>query len=281
VRLYYETLGSADRDAPTLLLANGLGGKLYAWEPLVERFAASHRIVTWDYRGLFRSGTPARRKHLSINHHAADAVAVLDACGVEQATFVGWSMGVQVCLEAALEYSDRVTGMVLLNGSYGHVFETGLQPLFRLPRGHWLLHAAVERLERREPMVRWLGGLLANDLHTRPIGWALSRMWGNPRLGDMYRSYIQDVFGPSLPNYLRLFQELDAHSVYHLLPEVQQPALVISGALDWLTPAIMSFEIARRIPRSEHLHLWRGSHFSLLEESERVLARMTEFLARG
>lgn len=279
VRIFYEVLGATSPSAPVLVLANGLGGRLYAWEPLVERFARTHRIITWDYRGLFRSGTPPRVKQLAVPHHASDAVRVLDQEGVARATFVGWSMGVQVALEAALEHPDRVQRLVLLNGSYGHIFETGLQPLVRLPLFHRLLHATVERLVGAPPsLVDLLGRLLRSDLHVEGTGRVLALLWGNPRLTDMYRQYLEDVFGASFENYLRLFQALDAHSVYHLLPEVRQPTLVISGLLDWLTPARMSFEIARRIPGAQHLHLTRGSHFAVLEQTPRVIDRIERFL---
>ena len=57
---------------------------------------------------------------------------------------------------------------------------------------------------------------------------------------------------PSLRNnitaWLRMFQELNAHSVYHLLPRLEQPTLIVSGALDTITPAMVSVEMARRIP---------------------------------
>jgi proline iminopeptidase len=96
----------------------------------------------------------------------------------------------------------------------------------------------------------------------------------------MYRQYNLDVFGESFETYMRLFQELDAHSVYHLLGDVTQPTLVISGRLDWLIPPRQSYAITRRIPGAEHLHLPLGSHFALLEHTDRVLDRLEEFLAR-
>lgn len=278
MRLHYEVLGAASSSAPVLVLANGLGGRLYAWEPLVERFSRTHRIITWDYRGLFRSGTPPRTKQLAVVHHAQDALRVLDQEGVARATFVGWSMGVQVSLEAALEHPDRVQRLVLLNGSYGHIFQTGLQPLVRLPFFHRLLHATVEQLVASPGAADLIGRLLRNELHVRGTGLVLAALWGNPKLVDMYRQYLEDVFGASFENYLRLFQALDAHSVYHLLPEVRQPTLVISGLLDWLTPARMSFEIARRIPGAQHLHLPLGSHFAVLEKSPQVMDRIAGFL---
>jgi pimeloyl-ACP methyl ester carboxylesterase len=280
VRLFYQVLEAADPQAPTLMLANGLGGKLYAWEPLLERFAGRYRIITWDYRGLFRSERPARDKALSVPHHSSDALELMDAEGVERATFVGWSMGVQVSLETALEHPDRVQRLVLLNGTFGHVFQSGLQPIARLPGVPRLLHHIVERLTRKPTL--WATALRAaarSELHLAPVGAVLSLAFRNPKIEDMYRQYNEDVFGDSFPVYMRLFQELDAHSVYHHLPDVTQPTLVISGGLDWLTPSNLSFAIARRIPGAEHLHIRLGSHFAILEATDKVLVRLEGFLA--
>lgn len=279
VPIFYEVLGARSPSAPVIVLANGLGGKLYAWEPLVERFARTHRILTWDYRGLFRSGTPPRTKQLAVTHHAQDVIRILDQEGIARATFVGWSMGVQVALEAALEFPERVQRLVLLNGSYGHIFETGLQPVVRLPLFHRALHEAVELLLRMPRGLRGvLGKALRSEAHVQTVGLMLVALWRNPKLIDMYRQYQVDVFGESFDNYLRLFQALDAHSVYHLLPEVRQPTLVISGLLDWLTPARMSFEIARRIPNAQHLFFPLGSHFAILEKSPLVCDRIARFM---
>jgi pimeloyl-ACP methyl ester carboxylesterase len=99
-------------------------------------------------------------------------------------------------------------------------------------------------------------------------------------LRPLLQRYYADVLGPSFPNFLRLFQELDAHSVYHLLPEVEAPTLVVSGALDFLTPAYQSAQIARRMPHAEYLRLWRASHFALHERPAAVMRAVDDFLRR-
>src|SRR5262245_30812249 len=81
----YEVLGSGER---TLILANGLGGRLYAWTPAIETFWKTHRIITWDYRGLFASDSPKSKRNLSVAHHVDDVSAILDAERVDRAVFV-------------------------------------------------------------------------------------------------------------------------------------------------------------------------------------------------
>jgi 3-oxoadipate enol-lactonase len=277
VALYYEVIGRGDR---TLVLANGLGGRLYAWAPLIEACWQDYRLMTWDYRGLFLSEVPPNPRQLSLEHHCRDLGAILRAEGVGRAVLCGWSMGVQVSLDVAATAPESVAGLVLLNGTYGQVLSTAFQPLFAVP---WLpkrVHAVIEYLRADARAAAAVAGLWrAFEL---PVVALMSVTMGRRtcQARGLLRRYYDDVLGGSFRNYLRLFQELDAHSVYHLLPEIEAPALVISGLLDPLTPARQSVEIARRLRDAEHLLLRRASHFALVERPEIVVPRILAFLER-
>ena len=273
--IYYEVVGRGEK---TILLANGLGGRLYSWEPLIERFYDEYRFIVWDYRGLFGSQC-APDCYLSVRDHAQDAFRVLDQENVDRAVWVGWSMGVQVTLEAAYLDASRVAGLVLLNGTYGHVFSSALQPGIRVPFVPRYLHEVVEWV-RRNPELSAVLGMLGKNFSAVTVGmfWLVI---GKRALGlrPMLDQYTTDIYKPeNFANYLRLFQELDAHSAYHHLPEIDLPALVVSGRFDVLTPAYQSKEIARRLPHAEHLHIRNGSHFVLIERPEQVLPRIHTFL---
>ena len=250
----YEVLGLGSR---AIVLANGLGGRLYAWTPALEAFWRSHRLLTWDYRGLFASDSPTSKRKLAVANHVEDAIAILDAEGVDRAVFVGWSMGVQVSLDVAASYPERVAGLVLLNGTHGHVLSTGFQPLVSIPFLPKRLHAILDWLQDRPHVAHQLARV--SRLAELPT-WLLMRLTAGARareVSPLVGRYMDDVLGPSFPNYLRLFQELDAHSTYHLLREIEAPALVISGMLDILTPPYQSRDIARRLPDAEYIRLWR------------------------
>jgi pimeloyl-ACP methyl ester carboxylesterase len=275
-RIAYEVVGRGDK---TIVLANGLGGRLYAWEPAVEAFSDEYRIITWDYRGLFNSSSPVSKRKLQVVNHVEDLGAILDAEKVERAVLCGWSMGVQVSLDFAASFPERVAGLVLLNGTHGHVLATGFQPLLSIPflpkRLHQLLDWLQDHGEVSEKLAR------VSRFAAAPT-WLFFYLTAGSRARDltpMMSRYMDDVLGPSFPNYLRLFQELDAHSTYHLLRFIEAPALVICGLLDTLTPAYQSREIARRMPNAELIELWRSSHFSMMERPEVVIPAMRRFLA--
>lgn len=274
-RISYEVLGEGTR---VLLIANGLGARLYSWQPLVDALWHDYRIITWDYRGLFDSGTPKVPRRLALQNHVEDAMAILRAEGAKQAVLIGWSMGVQVSLDVAASFPERVAGLVLLNGTYGQVYNSGFQPWFAIP---WLpkkLHALTEWLRKHPEAQQRLATI------TRATEWPILALMtataGRRSLSmrPVLRHYLDDVLGPSFDNFMRLFQELDAHSVYHLLPEIDTPTLIISGWLDVLTPPRLSREMARRMPHAQHIPLKRCSHFAVLERPDVIVPAVRTFL---
>lgn len=273
-RIAYATVG---RGPETIVLANGLGGRLYAWLPIIQAFRHRYRFITWDYRGLFDSASPETIKRMSVPDHAADLRALLDAEGVHAAHLCGWSMGVQVSLEFALTHPDRVRSLVLINGTYGHALSTAFQPLLRLPLSPVALHTVLES---------FIGAPRATDAvatlaraQTQALFWLRKRVTRKRSTFTLgLRQYVDDVTRTDHRNYLHLFQQIDAHSVYHLLPEVTAPTLVISGGLDPLTPSYQSRHIARRIPGARHVSIKLGSHFVVLERPRVVVDAMRAHL---
>src|SRR5262245_47097808 len=79
--------------APALLFLNALGStaeQLWKFQaPVFTR--AGYRVVRYDTRGHGRSGIPSVES--SIDQLGRDAIAVLDALGVERAHVCGSSLG--------------------------------------------------------------------------------------------------------------------------------------------------------------------------------------------
>jgi pimeloyl-ACP methyl ester carboxylesterase/predicted glycosyltransferase len=111
VRVFWERYGEGE---PTILLPP-------TWEIVHSRcwkmqipFLARHAgVVTFDPRGNGKSDRPTRYEDYTRKEFAADALAVLDAVGVERAAIVGWcDMGESLILAA--EHPERVAGLVLI-----------------------------------------------------------------------------------------------------------------------------------------------------------------------
>ena len=276
VVIHYQTVG---RGPKVMVLANGLGGRIYSWEPILRHFQGRYRFITWDYRGLFESGAPKLVRRLSIPNHAEDIRRVLDVEKVERAVFVGWSMGVQVSLEFATIYPERVDRLILLNGTYGHALETGFQPFFRVPTVNRLLHELIDWLLARPDTVEWMAERARGPFVRDVLAPLLARFYRRPGLVPFLQRFNDDLFSRHhFSNFLRLFQELDAHSVYHRLRGIPHRALVAYGDLDFLTPGYQSRDIIRKMPNAEGFHVRLATHFLLLEYPHRLLPRIEAFL---
>lgn len=127
-----------------VLLCNGLGAPAAAW-PRVVAPGSSFRVVSWAQRGLGGSERPADPARIRVEDHVADARAVLDAFGLPTATAVGWSLGVNVAAELALEIPSRVTALLAVAGIPGGSFSSFFAP-YGVPRR---LRPALGRLGSR------------------------------------------------------------------------------------------------------------------------------------
>lgn len=89
VRLHIEDSGGSGRP---VVLIHGWPLSAQAWEPQVSALrAAGYRVVAYDRRGFGRSDKP--ESDYSYDTLAADLQRVVDQCGLQDATLVGFSMG--------------------------------------------------------------------------------------------------------------------------------------------------------------------------------------------
>lgn len=108
-RVRVETDGTG---APRFLCLHGLVDTHGIWDALAPALAFEGAVARMDQRGHGASESPPGP--YARSDLANDAVAVLDALGVERAVLVGHSMGGIVSMQTALDHPDRVAGLVLI-----------------------------------------------------------------------------------------------------------------------------------------------------------------------
>jgi 3-oxoadipate enol-lactonase len=103
-------VGGNERGEAVLLIHSGVADGFipFMHEPaLAERY----RLVRYHRRGY--AGSDRVSAPYGIEAHAADALALLDALGIEQAHVVGHSGSGPIALQLALDAPDRVSSVVL------------------------------------------------------------------------------------------------------------------------------------------------------------------------
>lgn len=107
-RLHYEVSGSG----PVLLLIPGMGVSVRDSRSLVEALSSHATVLAVDNRGVGLSDKPDEPYPMATL--AADALAVLDAAGVDRANVLGYSLGGRIALQLTLDHPERVERLVLL-----------------------------------------------------------------------------------------------------------------------------------------------------------------------
>jgi len=293
VVIAYRTIGTGKK---VVLAAAGLGCSAVFAVPILnsiheESTFVEHTLVTWDYRGLFGSteGSECLQTTLfSVRDQALDAAELLDVLGHRQVdAIIGYSTGVQVALEFAALYPSRVGRLILLNGTWGQLIGSVLQPLFRLPVLSAWIHRLLElaRTALKDHKTLWLFLQTSIKVGMTTFRYLVLKPWSF-LTGSNYEwhaaNYIFEFFHNKshTVNYLKYPAALEAHSCYHVLEEIQQPTLIVTGMLDVLTPAYASYEMAYLMPNAELCCKLFGTHFVLLEYPEEAGERIKEFLAR-
>jgi proline iminopeptidase len=104
--------GHVSGDGPALLLLHG-GPALSDYMDMLAGETAGWRVVRYQQRGVAPS---AVNGPYTVQRHVADAVAVLDELGIEQAVVLGHSWGGHLALHLALAHPQRVAGLVFVDG---------------------------------------------------------------------------------------------------------------------------------------------------------------------
>lgn len=266
-------------DGPVLMLANGLGGNIDAWRYFIEFFGPRHRIVSWDYRGLYRSGAAAGNDY-TLSTHADDGVAVMDALGITSAVWVGWSMGVQVSFEVARRNSQRIQGLVLINGTYGRPLATAFAPVLKASPLQPMIPAILRAAEAVSFLAQPAQPYAQRIVQTRAALATLKALGLVSATLDerMFVELASQVAGLDMPRYLAILNALGDHCAEAILPQIDRPTLIVSGDRDLFTPVEQSRQMVRRIPQSELLVIPSGTHYTPLEFPELIHLRVQKFM---
>jgi 3-oxoadipate enol-lactonase len=254
--IHYEVTGRGD--GPPLLLIQGLGADSRGWVLQQAALGRRFRCVSFDNRGVGRSDKP--EGPYDLEEMADDAVAVLDAAGIESAHVMGASMGGVIAQILAVRHPERVRSLVLACTACRH------QPWRRELLEDW------ERTAREQGMhaligrsFRWLVGPRFYRRLALPV-----RLFG----GLILRAPAH-AFCAQIAAILAMSDDMR-----HELSSIHVPALIVVGTQDILTPLADSEELVERIPRAE-LHVIHGAaHALMVDRPHEFNHKVEDFLLR-
>jgi pimeloyl-ACP methyl ester carboxylesterase len=266
----YKRFGSGEH---TVAFCNGLGGTYRTFAEVISRLLPNVQAIVFDYRGLFESGPPGDPEALGVDAHARDLFAVLDDAGVQKATVFGWSMGVQVALEAYRIAPERLDGLVFASGVEGKVLESVL-----------VIPGSPELSLKLLSLIAERGGtatqLLARTCRTSAVKSIARRLGLVGRNADVTMEHAALMLSCDPNVYLRIIERLHQHDASDLLSQIAVPTLILHGDSDVITPVWKGRAMRAKVPDSEIWVFAGCTHGVILEFPERVSARVEDFLQR-
>ena len=255
-RIHYEVTGKPG--ATPVLMIQGLGASKNAWNLQRIAMATRFRIISFDNRGAGRSDKPT--VPFTLEQMAEDAIAVLDAAGIETAHVVGASMGGVISQIVAVKHPHRVRSLTLVcTACRNHPWRQELlQSWAKTAEEKGMIEVGKEAAQwvmsprsfrRLVPAFTWMGPLAAL----------------RPR-----HSFVSQIHAI-----------LDTREdLVDQLSTITAPTMVIVGNQDILTPRGDSEEIAERIPNAELVVISGAAHGLMMEHSSTFNKILIEFLQR-
>ncbi len=115
VKVGYEVFGAGE--PAILLLTSWAIVHARQWKAQVPYLARHFQVITVEGRGNGRADRPGTAEAYRDREYVDDAIAVLDAIGVDRAVVVGLSVGGRHALQLAAWYPERAAGVVAIGAA--------------------------------------------------------------------------------------------------------------------------------------------------------------------
>lgn len=260
VRLYVEEAG---RGTPVLFI-HEFAGDHRSWEPQVRHLQRRYRCVTYNARGYPPSDVPTDPTSYSQERAVADAIAVLDHLGLQQAHVVGLSMGGFCALHLGLRHPARAYSLVVAGCGYGSSPQH--RDSFRAETE--ALAAAYETESSRQVAQRYALGPARVQLQNK-----------DPRAWEEFRRCLAEHSSVGAALTQRGVQ-LRRPSLYDLREELRRlelPTLIVTGDEDEGSLDV-DLRLKRTVASSALAVLPRTGHACNLEEPELFNQLVSDFL---
>lgn len=241
---------------PALALVHGWGMNARVFDAFVAALGAGYDVRPFNLPG---HGGRAVLADNSLAGWAADLAQTLP----DSATVLGWSLGGQVAMRAALDFPHKIARLVLLSSTAKFV-----------AAADWPHGMAMVDLDHFSAALRQdAAGTLLRFLSLQTRGMANQKS-----VLQSLRTSLHATPPPTtqaLEAGLVILRDTDLRAE---LGGLRQPVLVVHGALDTLTPPAAGAWLAAQLPAATGVELPRAGHAPQLSHGDDVRAALEAFL---
>jgi pimeloyl-ACP methyl ester carboxylesterase len=265
-RVAYRLAGSG----PPIVLIHGITSSSVMWEGVGPQLARHHTVLAPDLLGHGQSAKP--RGDYSMGAFASGIRDLVLSLELGPVTVVGHSLGGGVAMQFAYQFPERTERLALVSsGGLGRSVH-GLLRAATLPGSEIVLPLLAARrvLDAGRTVGRGLGRLGLQLGHD-----AVEMARGHASLGD---SESRNAFVQTLRASVDVTgQRVQALDRLYLAEEL--PLLILWGARDRIIPPGHGRRAHQLVPGSRFELFEAAGHFPHLDEPERFVATLTDWIA--
>jgi 3-oxoadipate enol-lactonase len=245
-----------DLRLPVVVLVHALATRSEIWGYQLPVLTNRFRVLTYDIRGHGES--EAAGDSCSFPLLASDVASLLDYLKIQRTAFVGLSIGGMIAQQFALNYPEKLWGLVLC--STGSVTDD---------KGKAILEERI-------------GKVRAEGLH-RQVAPTLKRWFTNRFIEETPNTmgWVSDlILSTSVEGYIGCCRALKGFDLTTQLARIHTRTLLIPGAEDPAFPEKSSRLIQDQIPKSELTVLHGAAHLGCVERPHVFNEILVSFLSR-
>jgi 3-oxoadipate enol-lactonase len=252
--LAYSLYG--DQHRPVVVLSHSLATSMDIWAYQLPLLAHRFRVLLYDLRGHGRSAAPGGS--YTLLELASDVAALLDHLHISRAAFVGLSIGGMIAQVFALQYPDKLSGLVLCS------------------TGSRTEQQAKATIDDRINTVRAKG--LKSQVHSTLTRWFSSRFIEE---APATMAWVSDlILATSIDGYAGCGRAIQGLDMTDALSEVRVKTLIIPGEHDLGFPEKVSRVIQQKIANSDLFLLKGAAHLGNVEQAHLFNEILLAFLGR-
>lgn len=240
---------------PDLALLHGWGMNARVFDALANRLVDDFEVRALNLPG---HGGRAALPDNTLANWAIDLAQQLP----DRAIVLGWSLGGQVAMRAALDHPHKIARLILLSSTPRFVATDAWR--HGMAAGDLEAFGAALLADPQATLLRFL------SLQTRGVA-------DQKLLLQQLRMSLQSLpqaEAAALSSGLAMLRDTDLRAE---LSRLQQPTLVLHGAADTLTPPGAGTWLAETLPAAQHIEWPRAAHALHLSHSEAVAAAIKAF----
>lgn len=254
-RIHYKDEGEGE----VLLLIHGTASSLHTWDQWQQRLSKQFRVIRMDLPGFGLTG-PDKSDRYEIADDIAFLNTFLQALNIDQAHWVGNSLGGRIAWQYAIEYPEQIKTLTLMN-ALGY------------PQASWPPAIQLAMLPGMETIMPFVSSrfIFSQSLYDIYFNHELI----TEKTIDRYYE-LSLITGNSAAFPKRVKAKLDDQSA--AIKQVRVPTLILWGKEDQYFPAANAKKFAADIPGAQVKLYEHVGHLPMEEIPNQSVADLVHFI---